>query len=283
MKIALDPFSIQDKPLAEYVRTAAEIGYEYIEFSQRPDFWPFYTHPTADDDMVAQMRKVLDETGVKLATCLPLYRWSSPDEDARQAAIRYWKRAIEITVDLGCSQMNTEFSGRPQQRERCEAQWWKSMEELLPIFEREGIDLNIEPHPDDFVEDGLEAVNLIRAVNSPRVGFIYCVPHCFWQGHTMREVMTHAGKYLKHLHIADTFDHRASDGARYILNPQGTEARVHQHLEPGDGEVDWDEFFSVLHDLEFDGIATTAVFSQKDKAITAYENTLKLLQEKLPS
>jgi myo-inositol catabolism protein IolH len=32
---------------------------------------------------------------------LPLYRWSGPDEDERQAAVRNWRRAIQITVDLG--------------------------------------------------------------------------------------------------------------------------------------------------------------------------------------
>ena len=35
-----------------------------------------------------------------------------------------------------------------------EAQFWRSLEELLPVFEREGIRLVLEPHPDDFVEDG---------------------------------------------------------------------------------------------------------------------------------
>ncbi len=25
-------------------------------------------------------------------------RWSGPDEDAREAAVRYWKRVIQITV-----------------------------------------------------------------------------------------------------------------------------------------------------------------------------------------
>lgn len=282
MKITLDPFMLRAEPLADYVRTAADIGYEYIEFSQRDDFWPFYTHPTADDDQVALMRRLLRETGVQIASCLPLYRWSSPDEDERLAAVRYWLRAIDITVELGVNQMNTEFSGRPEQAERCQAQWWKSMEVILPRLEREGIQLNIEPHPDDFVEDGLTAVNLIRAVNSPNVGFLYCVSHCFHQGHTMREVMTYAGKYLRHLHVSDTFDHHASDGARYILNPQGTPARVHQHLQIGDGEVDFDDFFTILGDLHFDGIATVAIFSQKEKAVPAFAHALKTLQDRLP-
>ena len=41
------------------------------------------------------------------------------------------------------------------------------MEELLPVFEREGVHLRLEPHPDDFVEDGLVAVDMIRGINSP--------------------------------------------------------------------------------------------------------------------
>ena len=45
------------------------------------------------------------------------------------------------------------------------------MEELLPIFEREGIKLRLEPHPDDFVEDGITAVNVVRGINSPNVSF----------------------------------------------------------------------------------------------------------------
>ena len=52
--------------------------------------------------------------------------------------------------------MNSEFNGRPEQAARSEAQFWRSMEELLPVFEREGIKLALEPHPDDF-ERGREA------------------------------------------------------------------------------------------------------------------------------
>ena len=48
------------------------------------------------------MKSALAAAGVEVASVLPLYRWSGPDEDERQAAVRYWKRAIEITVGLGC-------------------------------------------------------------------------------------------------------------------------------------------------------------------------------------
>lgn len=282
MKITLDPFMLRGKPLEDYFRGVADSGYKYIEFSQRDDFWPFYTHPTANDNQVAKVKKLLKDTGTELASCLPLYRWSSPDEDERQAAVRYWQRAIDITVELGCDQMNSEFSGRPEQRERSEAQFWKSLDVILPRIEKEGIKLNIEPHPDDFIEDGIEAVNMIRAINSPNVGFLYCLSHAFHQGHSMREVMEYAGPLLRHLHISDTFNHLASGGARYILNPPGTPARVHQHTEPGDGEIDFEEFFQILDDVRFDGIATVAIFSQNEKTIPAYTRTRELLERRFP-
>lgn len=51
--------------------------------------------------------------------------------------MRYWKRAIEITVELGCPVMNSEFNGRPEQATASEAQFWRSLEGLLPIFDTE--------------------------------------------------------------------------------------------------------------------------------------------------
>jgi myo-inositol catabolism protein IolH len=79
-------------------------------------------------------------------------------------------------------------------------------------------------------------------------------------------VMRHAGPLLTQVHIADSFDHRASSGLRYIVNPPGSTARVHQHLDIGQGEVDWDLFFRTLAEVGFDGIATVCVLAWEDRA-----------------
>ncbi|MGP3961119.1 sugar phosphate isomerase/epimerase family protein [Nonomuraea sp. 3N208] len=276
MKIALDPYMVRHTPLLELPALVAELGYEYIELSPREDFLPFFLHPRADRDTVAAFKSALAAADVKLASVLPLYRWSGPDEEERQAAVRYWKRAIEITVELGCTVMNSEFNGRPEQASRSEAMFWRSMEELLPVFEREGVELRLEPHPDDFVEGGKIAVDMVRGINSPLVSFLYCAPHTFHQGGNLTEIMEYAGDLLTHLHVADSFDHRASSGLRYIVNPPGSTARVHQHLNMGQGEVDWDEFFGTLGRLGFDGIMTACVFAWEDKA---RESNLFMLQE----
>ena len=278
MKIALDPYMLRALPFAEVCRIAAEIGYRYIELSPRPDFIPFFTHPRADRARIAEFRKALRETGVELSSVLPLYRWSGPDEDERRAAVRYWKRAIEITVELGCTVMNSEFNGRPERAAASEAQFWRSMEELLPIFEREGIALNLEAHPDDFIETNDAAVDLVRGINRSFVRYLYCAPHTFHLGDDAAAMIRYAAPVLAHVHVADVFNHRASSGLRYIVNPPGSTARVHQHLDIGQGEVDWDVFFGSLREVGFDGILTGCVFAWEERAVDSARFMLERMQ-----
>ena len=266
MKIALDPYMFRATPLTELPGLVADLGYEFIELSPREDFMPFFLHPRADRATIASFKAALSAAGVGVSSILPLYRWSGPDEDERQAAVRYWKRAIEIAVEMGVTVMNSEFNGRPEQASRSEAMFWKSMDELLPIFEREGIHLRLEPHPDDFVEDGRVAADMVRGINSPSVTYLYCAPHTFHMGGDLAGILEYAGDLVTHLHVADTFNHNASSGLRYILNPPGTPARIHQHLDIGQGEVDWNSFFETLGRMRFDGIMTVCVFAWEERA-----------------
>jgi myo-inositol catabolism protein IolH len=209
----------------------------------------------------------LSDSGLELASILPLYRWSSPDEDERLAAVRYWKRAIQLCVDVGCTTMNSEFNGRPDLPAQSEAQFWRSMEELLPIFEREGIRLNLEAHPDDFIETNREAVDLVRGIDSDRVRYVFCAPHTYYLGDDIAAMIAYAGPVLAQVHIADVLNHRASSGLRYIVNPPGSSARVHQHLDIGQGEVDFGALFGALKAAKFDGILTSCVFAWEERAV----------------
>jgi myo-inositol catabolism protein IolH len=283
MQIALDPYMFRNLPIGQMVRTVAELGYQYIELSPRDDFVPFFVHPRADRDRESELRSALRETGVRLASMLPLYRWSGPDEDERQAAVRYWKRAIEIAVELECPVMNSEFNGRPERAAESEAQFWRSMDELLPIFEREGIRLHLEAHPDDFIERNGAAVELVRAINSPNVRYLYCAPHTFHLGDDVAEMLRVAQPVLAHVHIADSFNQRASSGLRYIINPPGSTARIHQHLDIGQGEVDWPSFFGTLREIQFDGIATACVFAWEERASDSSAFMLQEIKRWLPA
>ena len=267
MRLALDPqMFFATSSVFELPDVAASLGYAWIELSPKDDFIPFFRHPRIDDAGVRRLKKVAADAGVGIASIIPLNRWSGPDEDQRQAAVRSWKRAIQIAVDLEVTVLNSEFNGRPEDPETAEAMFLRSMDELLPILEREGVRLVLEPHPDDFIEDGLDAVGMIKGLNRESVGFLYCTPHAFHQRHSPTEVVQAAGALVEYVHLADAFDHTASHGLRYITNPPGNPVRVHQHMEVGRGEVDYDEVFAALAGVGFDGVVSSCVFGFEEDA-----------------
>ena len=89
-------------------------------------------------------------------------------------------------------------------------------------------------------------------------------------GGNISEIIRAAGNRLRLVHVADTMDHRRSHGLRYITNPPGNPARVHQHLKIGDGDVDWDEFFGGLAEIDFydrpDTVMVSSVFAEDENA-----------------
>ncbi|MCE9681159.1 sugar phosphate isomerase/epimerase family protein [Halomonas alkalisoli] len=279
MKIALDPHMHRHLSLPEICRLTKELGYDYIELSPRPDFMVWWTRPRTYPAAVQSFKRAMREHDVGLATMQPMYRWSSPYRDEWEMAMDNWKRIIEVAVELECDTLISEF-GRGGSVERsmadregrhtpeaCENAFWRSMDVLVPMLEREGLTLSVEPHPEDWIETMAPAVEIIKTINSSAVKCSYIAPHCFYYGDDLAETIRATQGELVHTRVADTFNHKASSELRYIVNPPGSTARVHQHLDIGQGEIDWDVFFKTLHEIGFDGVLSSCVFGWEERAV----------------
>lgn len=266
MRVALDPLMLGRYGLSDVCRIAAETGFRYLELSPRDDFIPSRREPHVTEERVRELKTALREHGVDLASLWTVYHWSDPsDEMARADAVRYWRRVIEVAVDLGCRNLNSELSGNPDAPRQSRAAFLRSMDELIPVLERESLTLSIEPHPGDFIETNDAAVDLVRGLNTSCVRYLYCAPHTFHLGSDLAAMLGYASPVLAHVHVADTYDH--TKPLRYITNPAGSPVRIHQHLNIGEGEVNWDVFFRTLREIGFDGIVTSSVFAWADRAI----------------
>lgn len=283
VKIALDPTPFHHThSLLEFPALAASLGYEYLQLTPHADFIPFFNHARADDDLVKSLKKAVKDAGIQIASTLPVLRISSPDPDAREAAVRNFKRVIEITAQLGVDTIGTEFSGRPELAEESERAFYRSMEELVPLIEKEGIKLFIDPHPDDFVENGLQAWRVIRGVNSKNLGMVYVASHTFHMGNQPEQILQAAQGRVGIVHMSDTMDHTRSHGLRYITNPPGNSVRVHQHLIVGDGDVDFDRMFHALKANGFldnpNSIVCSSVFAENERNVEASKIQLERIQ-----
>lgn len=287
VKIALDPAMYHHElSVADELRKAADLGYQYLELSPRPDWFFWHRYPKADRTAIAQVKKAERETGVKILTLVPVFNFSAPDQTERAFQVRNWRRLLQIANDLELDQVNSELSGDPTQPLQSEHSFYLSMEELTPDFERYGITLNLEAHPYDFSETNDDCIQIIRGLDLDWVNYVFCAPHAYHlsQGrgdlHRMITHAHHAGK-LAHLHIADCYNHLANVGNRYIINPPGANARIHQHNEIGHGDLNWNEFFTTLRDINFNGIATICVFGWEETADTIHRRMLHRVTQEL--
>ena len=259
MKIAFDVDVLaKQMSINDYVHKVADWGYKYIEQSPHPRINPFYKHPLFSKECQQEYKQALKETGVEISSFIVVYRWSGPTEEQRQHAVANWKRMIEIAVDMGVPVINTEFSGDPNQQEICNGMFFKSMEELLPIIEREGIRVECQSHPYDFVELNDEACDIVKSFRSKNLGYVYSASHGFFydQGKgDVRHMLKYAGDELTHVLLADTWNQ--TKDCRYIVNPPWLNQRgradytIHQHTAMGEGEVDFDGIFETLRDMDF--------------------------------
>ncbi|NTE67789.1 sugar phosphate isomerase/epimerase, partial [Agrobacterium tumefaciens] len=100
MKIAIDPHMHRFSSLEALPAKVKELGYDWIELSPRADFLEWFKAPRVFPERIRSFKKALKEADVGIASLLPMYRWASNDETERQAAVKHWKRAIEIAIEL---------------------------------------------------------------------------------------------------------------------------------------------------------------------------------------
>ncbi len=273
MKLALDPMMVRDRPIADVIRAVAEAGYRRVEWSPREDFLPSGRGARVSLRKVRELRRIAEGAGVEIASLGVFYQWSSPNADIRAASVRYFRSAIEIAGELGCSQINTELKGDASLPEPCEAAFWQSMDEILPLLEQKRVRVVLEPHPYDFIESSDRAADLVRGIDSEWVGYLFCAPHVFNMGADVGDMITYAGDTIGYVHLADSFK-----PSRYIVNPATAAVRVHQHLDIGLGDVDWHGLFTALKKIHYAGVLAVAAFAHKDRPVESFRANFDAVQ-----
>lgn len=259
MRLVVDPCQFRSHGTEETISAVASAGFDAIELSPRQGL---YEHRSTEPPVRAEVKRLKEacaSSGVEVASLFVVQPWASTDDDERRAAVRGLVGVLRLAGELGCGRVNTELTGNPESQRACEGAFLRSVEELAPVIEASAMTLVVEPHPYDFVESNREAVDLIGSLGNPRIGYLFCCAHRYHLGQEdVGEMLKYAAPVLRHVHVADTF--RPS---RVILNPPGAN-RVHQHLDIGQGELDWRAIFDGLRRAGFDDMLSVAAFAWPD-------------------
>lgn len=173
MKIAFDSNVFKALDTVEMVHLIADWGYKYIKQSAHPKINPCYRYPKASRETIAQYKKALNSTKTAISSFSAHYRWSGPTEDERQIAVYNWKRLIEIANEMEVNVITSELLGLTIHSEQCEAMWYRSMNELLPILKKNDIRIDIVTSSSAFCETDEGTLDLVKSLHSDNVGYLF--------------------------------------------------------------------------------------------------------------
>lgn len=151
--------------------------------------------------------------------------WIEPDKHYRQIRIDHTMRCLTLAKELSAPCITTEPGGPVEAGASWNAGLKLFVEMLKPVIEhaeKEGVLLLIEPEPGLLIETADQFLEFMGHIKSPMVGCNFDIGHSYCVGDDPASTIPKLAKYIKHFHLEDI-----------------ASTRVHHHLIPGDGAIDF--------------------------------------------
>ena len=151
--------------------------------------------------------------------------WIEPDPHYRAIRVDHTKRALTLARELGAKCITTEPGGPVGSGESWTAALRLFVEELKPVAEhaeKEGVLLLVEPEPGLLIEKSEQFEEFMRHIDSPAVGVNFDIGHMYCVGEDPAAALRRLARFVRHVHLEDI-----------------AASRVHEHLVPGAGAIDF--------------------------------------------
>ncbi|HEU5270873.1 MAG TPA: EboA domain-containing protein [Jatrophihabitans sp.] len=236
-----------DHRLADALSVIADLGYTAVALTLDHRHLDPYAPELAGQ--LPELAGRLDRLGLRVVVetgaryLLDPYRKHHPTliSDGREVRIDLLARAIRIAAELGADCVSF-FSGSVPAGLAPEHAWQRlraGVAELLPVADRAGVPLGLEPEPGMLVERLDDALRLRTELGEPSaLGITLDVGHC------VAVEPTSAPDCLRR-------------AAGLLVNVQLDDMRpgVHEHLEFGAGELDLAGCLAALDEIGYTGVA----------------------------
>ena len=262
---------------AETCRRLAAIGYPAVEImADVPHAWPAYLLP----EHKQAIRAALADNGLKISNINAFMMhavddhrqhfwhpsWIEPDYNYRRVRIDHTKRALTLAKELGAACVTTEPGGPVGKGESWEAAMDLFVEEVKPVAEhaeKEGVLLLVEPEPGLLIETCAQAEEFMGRMTSPAIGLNFDIGHQYCVGEDPAVSVKRLAKWIKHIHLEDI-----------------AATRIHHHMIPGDGVIDFAAVLRAVRAIGYTGWVTVELYPYTDDpdhaARTALERVTKI-------
>ena len=236
------------KPFDYGARRAAELGYEYVEpcVATGRDLLAEagYYHMLSMQDDPLYYKEMLDELGLKVSALSAHSPLMKPE-----VAVPYLTQAIRWAADIGAPVVNTDEGPKDPCIEDDEEAFRimrYTLKRVLPVAERHGIYIGLEPH--QIYTSKLDTyLKLLNLVPSPMLGANFDTGNAFLAGSDPIEFLKAVADRLVHFHAKDiSIEQEEAERGKVTGTPVGCAC--------GDGVIDWPAVIGILRDAGFDGV-----------------------------
>lgn len=242
MKFSLSSFVYFNATLQDVIEQTAAFGYDGI------DIWGGRPHAYRKDLSAADclaLRRQMERLGLAAASFIPAqFRYPtslcSPIPAIQEDSIAYIQDSILTASRLGASLVSV-CPGHTLRGQSLQDGWERlkvSLYHICRFAQTLQMQIAIEPadpYETDLVNTIATAARLIAETEMENLGVLLDAGHVHVSGEPMAEAFKAAGDRLFHIHVDDNLGKRD------------------QHLIPGEGKIDFPEFYRLVADTGYAG------------------------------
>jgi sugar phosphate isomerase/epimerase len=275
MKLAFSSNAYMHFSIEDTIARIADLGYTGIELlADVPHAWPAGLLP----ERKQAIRQALEKHKLAISNInafmmnavadprQPYWHpgWTDPDPHYRAIRREHTKRSLHLAHDLGAPHITTEPGGHLTAEQTWDSAARIFYDELMPcveLAEKLQVKLLIEPEPELLIETFGQYLQFMQRIKSPWVKLNFDIGHAYCVNEDPQDWVAKMSPHTVHYHFEDI-----------------AATRVHKHLIPGTGAIDFGKTLSQIYKSGYDGWITVELYPYIDNPDTAAREAREYLK-----
>jgi sugar phosphate isomerase/epimerase len=275
MRLAFSTNAYLRYPFDEAADRIAAFGYEGLELlADVPHAWPAGLLDGPKRGIRAAMernRLAFSNVNAFMMNAINDYRqpywypsFIESDPHYRRVRIDHTRRALTLCAEMGAPHITTEPGGPLAPGQGRQEAIDLFVEVLKPLAEhahQEGVLLLIEPEPELLLETTDQYLEVAERVDAPSIGLNFDVGHAFCVREDLPRAIAKLAPHIRHYHLEDI-----------------AASRVHHHLVPGTGAIDFAAVVAAIRATGYVGWLTVELYPFIDDPDAAAQRAIQVLR-----
>ncbi len=263
MKLSFSSNAFKKFSLDNAIREIAKIGYKGVEIlCDIPHAYP----PEFSEEQTKKIKDLISDLdiGISNLNAFTLYAigdvyhpsWIEADTKLREIRVKHTIDCIYLAKKLGAKNLSTEPGG-PLSIQKTEVGshvllkiFAEGLKKVKNIAEENNVKILVEPEPSLLIENSEQFLRLMKTICSDYIKLNFDIGHFYCVKEDPSETILKLIDYIEHFHLSDIAYNR-----------------VHYHLIPGIGSIDFEQVFDTIKKIGYKGFVTVELYPYQDNPI----------------